>query len=48
MPGELGLQPLGVVGVGEPGDPFGGGEQDPPEFPELLARQEPWNRSTTG
>ena len=29
-PDELGLQPAGVVGVGEPGDPFGGGgEQDP-------------------
>ena len=29
-PDELGLQPAGVVGVGEPGDPLGGGgEQDP-------------------
>jgi DNA invertase Pin-like site-specific DNA recombinase len=30
QPGELGLQPSGVVGVGEPGDPLrGGGEGDP-------------------
>jgi hypothetical protein len=29
-PGQLGLQPPGVVGVGEAGDPFGGGgERDP-------------------
>ena len=27
---QFGLEPAGVVGVGEPGDPFGGGgEQDP-------------------
>ena len=30
QPDQLGLQPAGVVGVGEPGDPFGGGgERDP-------------------
>ena len=30
QPGELVLEAAGVVGVGEPGDPFGGGgEQDP-------------------
>ena len=27
---ELGLQPAGVVGVGEPGDPFGGGGEQRP------------------
>ena len=44
-PGELGLQPAGVVGVGEPGDPLGGGgEQRPgarpgrPGSPSPMAR----------
>jgi hypothetical protein len=29
-PDQLGLQPPGVVGVGEPGDPFGGGGEGDP------------------
>ncbi len=39
-PDEFGLEPAGVVGVGEPGDPFGGGGEQHP-VPGLAGRGSP-------